>query len=396
VNKIIELREKRAQAWESAKAFLDAKQDVNGRLSAEDAAAYDKMEADVVALGKDIERLERAREIGTDITAATSLPITSVPGASASTKTGRASDEYKQAFWNAVRGREITGALKIGSDPDGGYLVPDEFERTLIEALEEQNIFRPLATVIRTASGERQIPVAATKGTASWVEEEALILESNDTFGQITLGAYKLATMIKISTELLNDSAFNMEAYIAKEFARRIGVKEEEAFFVGDGSKKPTGILADTGGAPVAKTTASTTAVTFDEVLDLLYALKTPYRAKASFVTNDSTMKMLRKLKDSNGQYLWQPSIKEGTPDMIVGKPIHTSGFVPAIAAGAKALMFGDYSYYWIADRQSRTFQRLNELFATTGQVGFIATQRVDGKLILPEAVQVLQMAASS
>ena len=396
MNKIIELREKRAQAWESAKAFLDSKQGADGRLSAEDAAVYDKMEANVVALGKDIERLERAREIGTEITAATSLPITGVPGASASPKTGRASDEYKQAFWNAIRGREISNALKIGSDPDGGYLVPDEFERTLIEALEEQNIFRQLATVIRTASGERQIPVATTKGTASWVEEEALIPESNDTFGQITLGAYKLATMIKISTELLNDSAFNMEAYIAKEFARRIGVKEEEAFFVGDGSKKPTGILAATGGAPVAKTTASATAITFDEVLDLFYALKTPYRTKASFVTNDSTMKMLRKLKDSTGQYLWQPSIKDGTPDMIVGRPIHTSGFVPAVAAGAKALMFGDYSYYWIADRQSRTFQRLNELFATTGQVGFIATQRVDGKLILPEAVQVLQMAASS
>lgn len=396
MNKIIELREKRAQAWESAKAFLDSKQGADGRLSAEDAAVYDKMEADVVALGKDIERLERAREIGTEITAATSLPITGIPGASASPKTGRASDEYKQAFWNAIRGREISNALKIGSDPDGGYLVPDEFERTLIEALEEQNIFRQLATVIRTASGERQIPVAATKGTASWVEEEALIPESNDTFGQITLGAYKLATMIKISTELLNDSAFNMESYIAKEFARRIGVKEEEAFFVGDGSKKPTGILAATGGAPVAKTTASATTITFDEVLDLFYALKTPYRTKASFVTNDSTMKMLRKLKDSTGQYLWQPSVKDGTPDMIVGRPIHTSGFVPAVAEGAKALMFGDYSYYWIADRQSRTFQRLNELFATTGQVGFIATQRVDGKLILPEAVQVLQMAASS
>lgn len=396
MNKIIELREKRAQAWESAKTFLDSKQGADGRLSAEDAAVYDKMEANVVALGKDIERLERAREIGTEITAATSLPITGIPGASASPKTGRASDEYKQAFWNAIRGREISNALKIGSDPDGGYLVPDEFERTLIEALEEQNIFRQLATVIRTASGERQIPVAATKGTASWVEEEALIPESNDTFGQITLGAYKLATMIKISTELLNDSAFNMEAYIAKEFARRIGVKEEEAFFVGDGSKKPTGILAATGGAPVAKTTASATAITFDEVLDLFYALKTPYRTKASFVTNDSTMKMLRKLKDSTGQYLWQPSVKDGTPDMIVGRPIHTSGFVPAVAAGTKALMFGDYSYYWIADRQSRTFQRLNELFATTGQVGFIATQRVDGKLILPEAVQVLQMAASS
>jgi phage major capsid protein, HK97 family len=113
------------------------------------------------------------------------------------------------------------------------------------------------------------------------------------------------------------------------------------------------------------------------------------------FATNDLTMKAIRKLKDANGQYLWQPSIKEGTPDMILGKRIHTSSYVPQIGAGAKSVAFGDFSYYWIADRQTRTFQRLNELFATTGQVGFIATQRVDGKLVLPEAVQVLQMATS-
>jgi HK97 family phage major capsid protein len=235
----------------------------------------------------------------------------------------------------------------------------------------------------------------ASKGTASWVDEEALIPESDNTFGQITLSAHKVATMIKVSTELLNDSAFPLEAYIAREFARRIGAKEEEAFFVGDGSKKPTGIFAETGGAPVGITTASATAIKLDEVLDLFYALKTPYRAKASFITNDTTMKELRKLKDNNGQYLWQPSIREGTPDMIIGKPIHTSGYVPAIAAGAKILAFGDYSYYWISDRQTRTFKRLDELFATTGQVGFLATQRVDGKLILSEAVQVLQMAGA-
>jgi len=270
--------------------------------------------------------------------------------------------------------------------------VPDEFHRKLVEALEEQNIFRRLASIIETSSGERQIPVMASKGTAAWVEEEALIPESDDSFGQMTLYAYKVATMIKISNELLNDSAFPMEAYIAREFARRIGVKEEEAFLVGDGNKKPTGLLAGTGGAPVGVTAASPTSITLDNVLDLFYSLKSPYRAKASFITNDSTMKALRKLKDSSGQYLWQPSIREGTPDMIVGKPIHTSPYVPAIKAEAKALTFGDYSYYWIADRQSRTFQRLNELYAPTGQVGFIATQRVDGKLILSEAVQVLQM----
>ena len=393
MSKILDLREKRAKAWEAAKTFLDSNQDADGRLSAEDATVYDKMEAEVVALGKDIERLERAREITTEMdTIVNGQPLIGAPAAPS--KTGRASSDYKINFWNAVRGLDfVKNALKVGSDPDGGYLVPDEFEHTLIEALEEQNIMRRLATVIRTDSGERQIPVVATKGTAAWVEEEALIPESSDTFDQVTLNAYKVATMIKVSTELLNDSAFSLESYIAREFARRVGVKEEESFFVGDGSKKPTGILDDTSGAPVAKTTASATDITLDEVLDLFYSLRTPYRSKASFITNDSTMKAIRQIKDASGQYLWQPSIKEGTPDMIIGRPIHTSGFVPEIGAGTKALLFGDYSYYWIADRQSRIFQRLNEMFAITGQVGFIATQRVDGKLILPEAVQVLQMA---
>ena len=277
-------------------------------------------------------------------------------------------------------------------DTEGGFLVPDEFNRQLIEALEAENIFRRLANIVQTSSGEKQIPVVATKGTATWVEEGAQIPESDNTFGQVILYAYKVATMIKVSTELLNDSAFPLEAYIAREFARRIGAKEEEAFFVGDGNKKPTGIFADTGGGQIGKTAASATNITHDDVIDLYYSLRTPYRARASFIANDSTVKMLRKVKSADGQYIWQPSVKEGTPDMIIGRPIYTSSYVPAIEAEAKVLAFGDYSFYWIADRQARMFQRLNELFATTGQVGYLATQRVDGKLILPEAVQVLQM----
>ena len=105
-------------------------------------------------------------------------------------------------------------------------------------------------------------------------------------------------------------------------------------------------------------------------------------------------MKAIRKLKDGQGQYLWQPALTANTPDSILNRPVHTSAYVPAIAAGAKSVAFGDFGYYWIADRQGRSFKRLNELFATTGQVGFMATQRVDGKLILPEAIKVLQQKA--
>ena len=132
-----------------------------------------------------------------------------------------------------------------------------------------------------------------------------------------------------------------------------------------------------------------------DDMLDLVYALKRPYRKNASFIMNDKTLAQLRKLKDSTGQYLWQPSLTAGTPDTILNRPVYTSSYVPAIAAGAKTIAFGDFSYYWIADRQGRSFKRLNELFATTGQVGFMATQRVDGKLILSEAIKVLAQKAA-
>lgn len=401
MNKTLELREKRAKAWEAAKAFLDSKRGNDGLLSDEDTAAYEKMETDVVALGKEIDRLERQAALDLEMSKATSNPITNAPFKGADEKAGRASSEYKRAFWNAMRTRAgegldpvVRNALQIGTDTEGGYLVPDEFERTLVDALEDENIFRRLANVITTSSGDRKIPVVASKGTASWIDEEGAIPESDDSFGQVSIGAYKLGTMIKVSEELLNDSVFNLETYISKEFARRIGNKEEEAFFTGDGSGKPTGILAATGGAQLGVTTAGATAITIDEVLDLFYSLKAPYRNKAVFVMNDSTVKAIRKLKDGQGQYLWQPSIQAGTPDTILNRPLHTSAYVPAIVAAAKTIVFGDFSYYWVADRQGRVFKRLNELYAATGQVGFVATQRVDGKLILPEAIKLLQQKA--
>ena len=288
----------------------------------------------------------------------------------------------------------VLDALEIGTDSEGGYLVPDEFERTLVEALEGENIFRKLAHIINTASGDRKIPVVASKGTASWVDEEGAITESDDAFSQVAIGAYKLGTLIKVSNELLNDSIFNLEQYISKEFARRIGNKEEDAFFNGDGSGKPTGILHTTGGAEIGITAASATAITADEIIDLFYSLNAPYRKNAVWVLNDASVKAIRKLKDGNGNYLWQPSLTAGTPDMLLGRPVFTSSYVPTIAAGAKVIAFGDFKYYWIADRQGRNFKKLSELYATTDQTGFVATQRVDGKLILPEAIKVLKMHA--
>ena len=396
MSKILELREKRAKAWEAAKAFLDSKRGNDGLLSGEDTAAYEKMEKGVVDLGKEIDRLERAAAIDAELSSPTSKPIANKPNnhPQGETKIGRATDEYRRTFWNAMRQKnfyDVGNALQVGTDSEGGYLVPDEFEQTLVEALEEENFFRSIATVIQTSSGDRKIPVVASKGEAAWIDEEGAFTEADDTFGQVSIGAYKVGTMIKVSDELLNDSAFNLEVYISKEFGRRIGAKEEEAFFVGNSTGKPTGIFNATGGAANG-TTTSAAAISFDDVMDLFYSVKSPYRKKAVWVLNDTTVKALRKLKDNNGNYIWQPSVQAGQPDMILNRPYHTSSYVPEIAAGKKVMAFGDFSYYWIADRQGRSFKRLNELYAANGQVGFLASQRVDGKLILAEAVKTMTM----
>lgn len=396
MSKILELREKRAKAWDAAKAFLDTKRGNDGLLSAEDTGTYEKMEKDVVDLGKEIERLERQTAIDAELNKPTSTPLTNQPNGNVDgeKKKGRASDLYRKSFWNAMRQKnfyDVENALQVGTDSEGGYLVPDEFEQTLVEALEEENFFRNIATVIQTSSGDRKIPVVASKGEAAWIDEEGAFVESDETFGQVSIGAYKVGTMIKVSDELLNDSAFNLEAYISKEFGRRIGSKEEEAFFVGNGTGKPTGIFNATGGASEG-TKTSTAVISFDDVMDLFYSVKSPYRKKAVWVLNDTTVKALRKLKDNNGNYIWQPSVQAGQPDTILNRPYHTSAYVPEIAAGKKVMAFGDFSYYWIADRQGRSFKRLNELYAANGQVGFLASQRVDGKLILTEAVKTMTM----
>ena len=391
---IQELREKRAKAWDTARDFLDSKRNASGVLSEEDSKTYDALEAEVVNLGKEIKRMERQEQIDAEMNAPTSTPVVSTPGAhiDAPEKRGTASAEYTAAFWNNIRNRnfaDVRNALQIGEDTEGGYLCPDEFERKLISALEEENVFRPLATKIQTSSGDRKIPVITQKGEARWIEEEEAYTLSDDAFGQISLSAYKVGTAIKISEELLNDSVFDLPSYIAKEFARRIGTKEEEAFLIGDGKGKPTGIFAATGGAENGATTTGAT-ITFDDVIELFYSLKSPYRKKAVWILNEQTVKALRKIKDNTGNFIWQPSVSTGLPDTILNRPYVTSVYAPTIAAGAKAIAFGDYSYYWIADRQGRSLKRLNELFAMNGQVGFLASQRVDGKLILPEAVKTL------
>lgn len=310
----------------------------------------------------------------------------------------RSTEEYRQAYRqylkfgrNGIGGEEVR-ALQVGTDTEGGYLVPDEFERMLIDKLRDQNVMRTLATVITSSSGDKIIPVVTNHGSASWIDEEGAYSESDEEFGQANLSAWKVGRIIKVSEELLYDAFFNLEGYLSTEFARCIGVAEEVAFINGDGTQKPTGVV---GSAEVGVTAASAAAITADEIIDIFYSLRRPYRRRATWLMADSTAKVIRKLKDGDGQYIWQPGLQAGQPDRLLGRPVEISDDVPAIAASAKVIALGDYSFYWISDREGTVFQRLNELYAVNGQVGFKGRRRVDGKLTLSEAVKVLQMAGS-
>ena len=390
---INELREARNKAWQGAKAFVESKRDKDGLLSAEDAAAYADMEKKIKDYSAEIERMEQMEAMETELNKPVNTPIVAKPMTADSKtkpKTGRASDEYREGMLKALRSnfKQVSNILQEGVDADGGYLVPEEYDHRLIDVLTEENIMRSLGHTI-TTSGEHKINIAATKSAAAWIEEGAALTFGDATFSQILLDAHKLHVAIKVTEELLYDNAFGLENYIITQFGKALANAEEDAFLNGDGSGKPTGLFAVTGGGTVAGTLSAT--IKSDDMLDLVYALKRPYRKNASFIMNDKTLAQLRKLKDNNGAYIWQPSYQAGEPDKVLGYAVHTSAYAPE-----NAIAFGDYSYYNIGDRGTRSFKQLNELFAGNGMIGYVAKERVDGKLILPEAVQILKLKADA
>lgn len=385
---IKELIEKRAKVWETAKNFVET-HEKEGVLSEEDTMTYNKMEKEIEDLTMSIERQQRALDRDHELSKPMNSPITGkpyVPEMDDKKMTGVKSKEYKNAMLSAMRSnfRNVSNILQEGVDGDGGYLVPEEYDKRLIQVLEGENIMRGLATII-TTSGLHKINISATKPAAAWIEEGGALTFGDATFDQINLDAFKLHVAIKVTEELLYDSAFGLENYIITEFGKALANAEEDSFLNGDGKGKPTGIFAETGGGQVVSTL--TAAIKSDDLIDLVYGLKRPYRKNASFIMNDATLASLRKLKDNNGAYIWQPSYKEGEPDRVLGYAVHTSSFAPE-----NAIAFGDYSYYNIGDRGSRSFAELRELFAGNGMIGYVAKERVDGKLVLPEAVKILKL----
>lgn len=413
VHEIETLRLKRAKAFEEMKELNDKALNEERDLSAEERESYDKIEADFDSLTEQVKRSEKLEGIAPRMERSAALPETEAREVDEERKApetfaefnaqrrgelAQDSPEYREAFfrWMTVQDeRELEPAevrvLSKASAGAGLNLVPTGFQNVLIDSLRDFGVMRQISRVISTDNGEAlQVPAVSAHGTASWVAENGAYAASDETFAQATLNAYKAGTLIKVSEELLADSAFDLDGYIASEFGSRIGVLENTGYAAGDGSGKPTGVSTQ---ASAGLTAAGAAAITAGELIDLYHSLLPPYRSNAVWVFKDSTIKLVRKLADSNGQFLWQPGLQAGAPDTLLGKAVYADPDMPAATTGLVSVLFGDFSYYWIRDVNGIAFQRLNELYAENGQIGFRAYHRTDGKLLNTAAVKKLTQA---
>ena len=270
------------------------------------------------------------------------------------------SPEYDKHFWNAMRGNESSyNELSEGrSTGTGLYAMPNSSDNKYMSALEKQSLFRSIGTVIKAYGSGYRIFAKDSADLAQWVAENDTIPIYNgiEDFTINTVDSWKLAALVKMDAAFINDASFDIENYLINRFAKNFGRAEDNAFINGNGSEMPTGILNDTNGADVGITTAE---ITYDKVIGLYFSIKPEYRKNAVWLMNDATALALRTLKDSAGNYLWRDS-----DDTILGKKVIMSEYMPDAESGSKPIAFGDFSYYWVADRQGRAFQRLNELYS--------------------------------
>lgn len=389
---IEQLRQRMNKANAAMRAMLDSNPD---GLNEEQSAQYDDLEKEFdearTQLEKAVERDAKSKERETFMGQAQRSPI--FGGVDHQDESEGKEDNYRDAFW-AVQTRKPlndsqTRALNSGVAAEGGFLVPESFQTEIITKLTEKSYMRGLATVSMSSSTDN-IPVEGDDGVNSWIDENGAYAESDPTIGQAKMAAWKTGRIIKVTDELLNDSFTSIEGYLSMKFAKSTTKAEELAFVSGDGVKKPTGFLVT---AQVGKTAASGTAITADEIIDLWGSLDEDYAANAVWKMNRNTLVKIMKLKDSNGDYLINKGLN-GAPSTLLGRPIVVNKHMPDIGLSAKPISFGDMSYYFIKDRTVMNMKRLEEAYAKTGHIGFRIDKRVDGKLVLPEAVKVLQMAA--
>ncbi len=298
------------------------------------------------------------------------------------------SGQYREAT-KAVMNRTTSG--------QGGYLPPIKYSNELIQAITEGSKIRQLARVIQVEGANSFKVPGLTNSTAAVLSvESTAYTEVEPTVTEVSFDPYKYTHLSLATDELLADSRIDVYGQILQPDAvNAFTLAENTAFVTSDGSSKPQGLFV---GGSFGLTAAGTNAITAEEVIDLYHSVALEYRERATWVMNDSTLKLIRKMRESGsttGAFLWQPSMIAGQPDTIMGRPVVTISTAPAATTGLKPIVFGDLSYFWIADFDSGNagFKRLEERYAELGQVGFRWSKRIDSNVMLAAAIKYLIMA---
>ena len=303
----------------------------------------------------------------------------------------RKAEIYNEAFWDTMHTGMLHNSLKEGSDGSGGYLVPDTYEEKLVKSLANKNVLRQISNVIQT-NHRMHIPVAEGDDCADWVPEGTPFKFMDVEFGEVILDAYKLSTSIRASDEMLEDGSVDLEKFILNVFSERIGKAEEEAFIKGDGNGKPLGLIHQ---APVGSVSETAGDICLDDMINLQHSLNQVYRKNAVWLFSEDAYNTLRRINHYNGRPLWDNNLKDGEPEYLFGHRIYICKAMDDVAPGSIPVIFGDFRNYWIGDQGKRVIKRLVERYADHGQVAFITSERVDAKLVLPEAVKMLKISGT-
>lgn len=385
------LIEQRQTIWAQAKAILDGAEAENRDLSAEEQGSYDKMTGDLTSLRNRIDRMaERAQNDADIAESLRGLGVESTEGQNGQPDMAAQFRDLAKRRISEVNvsardfGRSFeTRALAKGAAATGGATVPTSFYDRLVEHMIDSSGLMQLGPeIINTTGGETiQIPVTTSYGAATGPLAEAATLAGTDpAFAQRSLGAYKYGQLILVARELLDDSAFDLSGFISRVAGRNVGLALGAHLVTGSGTGQPTGVVTSastgvTGAASVAG------AFSADNLIDLMFSVISPYRnsASAGWLVKDSTLGAIRKLKDGAGRYLFEPAALLGQPDTLLGKPIQTDPNVAAVALGAKSVVFGDFSAYFVRMAGGVRFERSDDFKFDTDQVAFRAVIRADG-----------------
>ncbi|WP_159702465.1 phage major capsid protein [Arthrobacter sp. 18067] len=385
------LLEKRANIHKQGTAILDAAEKEGRALTTEEENSFNAITAEMDSLRSQSDRLVAFEQEQRDIEAA----LGNVPGRGEQRTSADSAEVLLRKVLNGRSGswdyaptheeRQEVRALVKGTASAGGVTVPTTFYGQLMEhAIDTSAILSAGATILYTTSGEEiSVPVTVSAPTGAQVGEGQTIPTSEPVLGKRSLFAYKYGDLLQISKELADDSAFDLEGFIARQAGRAIGNAFGAKLVAGTGTNEPTGLITST---TLGKTGAAAIggAPTWDDLIDLFYSVIGPYRNSpaAGWLIKDGTAAALRKIKDLEGRYIWQPSVIAGQPDLIEGKPVFTDPNMPSIGAGNKSIAFGDMSAYFARIVNGVRFERSDDFAFDKDLITYRAIIRGDGLLV--------------